>query len=596
MFQSLLRRWRRPAPATAPPVAAPLLEQHDASWGNVTVYFVHTFTTKKPIVLGRAVHKLLRSEVARTAAWPSEEVVRLSPKLAQVDRSAVVLRRMKAWADDPSWPSLSRLFLRHPVMVMKMLASIAHPPADDPESNESVDLDDSIDGVERMLVEQQKILVMERATERDLFSHELTIDDPFVRLQMRGSYHTVLVGDEEIRVVFEPRLLLHRDGAVQITVGVSVPPGLNTSQLIGAIQPDSPILSHSEIPEPYAGRKSRWSGGEWAEDLDAGTRMRVIDHEEPASFFDWVDMAEARVLSLIGASKDGTGLVYPVTMAEAGACCDNWESNHQHDVAQVTTLSLPASEEQLVYAPGPNMAASTGRLMHAEFGSALIVELRTWQPGADDLGYTLLFERTVLLFLRMRALEKKLVAVFTKPRDVRRTYRAALELEQEARGGHILHGSARDLAAHVLAALGAPGMLEVIGRGVTIMGERAATRASEKAARTANRFAAVSLLVAFVAAVPAIPSILDFVAAQRQANPDITAWSVVGELLASPLQLSVVLLGVFAGVFLLNGLILAVKVIRVLWSYRKRGKASQVRGWRILPTGEGDEIRNRGSL
>lgn len=132
-------------------------------------------------------------------------------------------------------------------------------------------------------------------------------------------------------------------------------------------------------------------------------------------------------------------------------------------------------------------------------------------------------------------------------------------------------------------------MLEVIGRGVTIMGERAATRASEKAARIANRFAAVSLLVAFIAAVPAVPSILDFVTEQQATNPDVTAWGVVSELLRSPLQLSVVLLAVFAGVILLNLGILAIKVVRILWSLRKRGRASQVRGWRIFASDEDDD-------
>lgn len=181
-------------------------------------------------------------------------------------------------------------------------------------------------------------------------------------------------------------------------------------------------------------------------------------------------------------------------------------------------------------------------------------------------------------------------AVRPRPKEVRRTYRAALELERETRGAHILHGGARDIADHVLGTFDVPRMLEVISRGVTIMGERGATRASERAARTANRFAAVSLLAAFVAAMPAVPGILKFAAAQRQADPNATGWAIAQDLLNSPLQLSVLLAAVVGGVVILNVGVVAVRVVRLMFSWRKRGWASLARGWRIVraPTSEHD--------
>ncbi|MFJ2370242.1 hypothetical protein [Microbacterium sp. NPDC087665] len=588
MLQSLFNRWRRSrAPFVLPGSSAAepaRIRSHEAAWGNVTIYFVHTLTTKKPIVLGRAVHKLLKSELARTAAWPSEDVVRLSPELAKVDRGAAKLRRLNAWSDARSWSSLGRLFIRHPLKVVQLLGAaiyglFASRSGDD---DNLPDLADSIREVERMLVRQQQILVMERQVDRELFAQEITIDEPFVRMQMRGSYHTIVVDGKEAHVVLEPRLLLHRDGAIQITVGVALPAGLDTTHLIEGIAPEADIIAKSEIPEPYAGKNARWHGGEWAEELDAGTRMRVIHHEERLALFDWIEIAEQRILALIGAKKDGTGLVYPVTIAEAGACCDSWEAQHAEDVAQVVSMTVTPADERSNYVPGPSMAATSGTLVHADLGSALIVELRSGEPGADDLEYSLLFERTVLLFMRLRALEKKLIAVSAKPKEVRRTYRAALELERETRGGHILHGGARDIADHVLGTFGVPRMLEVIARALTIMGERGATRASEKAARTANRFAAVSLFVAFVAAVPAVPSILNFVAAQRQADPNATGWAIAQDLLNSPLQLSVLLAAVVGGVVLMNVVVVVVKVVRLALSWRKRGWASLVRGWRIV--------------
>lgn len=577
------RWWSHPASDAAP-------SEHAADWGNVTVYFVHTVPTRRPIRLGKAVRSLLASELASAAAWPSEDVVRLSPTWADIDRAANDLRRVQDAIDAQAASSVLRLWFRRPATMFRLFRYARQDAATASAAGQPVTSENGpgvVQEIDKLLVDRQKLLIMERAHERELFAREP--EDSFVRLDLRGSYHTVTVGEAQRRVVLEPRLLLHRDGAVQLSIGVALPESVSTAHVVEASHPDAGVFTLSEIPETYAASDEDWTGGEWAADLDGGQRMRVFTHDEAASVHEWMEIVVARVLGLIGARQDGSFLTYPVIIAEAGECCDNWAETHEHDITQAVLRTVPPTGERLHPAGRPDFGIGSGARVYATLASAFVLELRRWRPGISDLNYTLLFERTVLLYMRLRSLERSLLTFAVRSRRVSRVYRSALELERESRGGHILAGTARDIATHVLREMGVPAMLDVIARGTSMLAERMSTRASERAAKTSNRYAAVGLLVAAVAAVPAVPSILQFIADQRAANPDVTAWALAQELLTSPLQLSAVLLAVLAGVALTAAVTVVVRAIRTVLSWRKSGWASRVRGYQIVPSGAESE-------
>ena len=568
------RRWwdALRARVPRPPKRTILPAEHEATWGNATVYFVFTIPTKERISLGRSVKRLLDAEFARVAAWPSDTDVRLSPSLANVDRHISKLQRMRAWMTAPSWRSGWAL-LRHPDVAVRLLLAGKRLQVDTPVRER---MENTLRTMEKTLLEQQGVVITERRLDRNHFGRDAP-SDSYVRLELRQTYHTMRVGGVDHEMVMEPRMLLHRDGVVQTTVGLLLPAGVNTTALVNAARPDFGVFLRSEIPEPYAPPGYAWVGGDWVQERDAGERLRLLEHAELANIYEWMEIAATRTLQLIDARQDGNYLCYPVVIAEAGTCCESWEENHHHDILRAAARANPAPGEQLTLDAGPNMAVTSGLRIHATLASAFILQLRAWDAGVRDLVHLLLFERIVLLYIRLRSLERALHALDTTPKALQRTYRAALELEQEARGANIHAGTARTVAFHVQRELGVPALLDVIGRGMTMLGERAATRASERAARAAALFAVLGLVVAFIAAVPAIPEILRFIDEQRAANPDGSAWAILQGLVTSPLQLSIAVLVAATAVAIAVAGVLAVRLVRVFNRIRKRGYTSRVK-------------------
>lgn len=102
----------RPAPEPA----------HEAVFGAATVYFVYTQPTAKPLDLGRSVHRLLQAEIARTAAWPSDERVRLAPSWAELDKDIRRLELLHDFAEhSDSFLSLVQNTARSPLTALELL-------------------------------------------------------------------------------------------------------------------------------------------------------------------------------------------------------------------------------------------------------------------------------------------------------------------------------------------------------------------------------------------------------------------------------------------------------------------------------------------
>ncbi|GAA3777324.1 hypothetical protein GCM10022240_30890 [Microbacterium kribbense] len=220
-------------------------------------------------------------------------------------------------------------------------------------------------------------------------------------------------------------------------------------------------------------------------------------------------------------------------MVQAGACCTDWVDSHARDVVHLAIRKVPRGSDQITLDPGPNLSTHAGMRIHATGGSVLLLHLRAWRAGILDLHHTLLYERIGLVYVRLRRLEQWISDFQTGKRDILRTYHRVLELEKEVRGAHHRAGTARDISRHVVTALGAFEILEVVRNGVSMLGERASTRASLRAARAANGFALLGLTVAILAAIPAIPSILALIEQQRQADPEAGFWSLMQTLATS---------------------------------------------------------------
>jgi hypothetical protein len=580
-------RWFRRAinnTTGAEPAQARTSNVHQAILGDAVVYFAHTVPTSKRINLGRAAEHLLDTELAVSAAWPSDDSARIPPSVASIERDLARVGRLESWTDSVNGlPSLVKGVFFHPVLTFRLFRMLyANRDHASKENEDYPSVENTRVEVEKILVNAQKVTLLEQQIDADLFWSEREDVDAYVRLFLRTTQHTIWIGDKEKTITLEPRLLLHRDGVVQITVGIHLPADCTPAEVIDASFPASPLFHSSRVPEPYASQASRWAGGEWSEQPESGVRVRVFEHPEPASLYDWLEVLVGRIMRGIGAFQGGPSYTYPMIMAQAGACCTDWVENHTPDIVHLAIRSIPRGDHQITMDPGPNLSIHTGMRIHATGGSVLLLHLRTWRAGILDLHHTLLYERVGLVYVRLRRLEQRISGFQTGKREILQTYRSALELEKEVRGAHHRAGTARDISRHVLNALGAFEILEVVRNGSGMLGERASTRASLQAARAANRFALIGLVVAVFAAVPAIPSILSLIEQQREADPNAGIWSVTQTIATSPLLLSVLILGaaVLYGVVLFG--LLTFRVIRYLVGLRKRGYVSRVEGYEIV--------------
>jgi hypothetical protein len=199
------------------------------------LYYVHTIPLRNSVNLGRAVEALLECELATSAAWPSEDVIRIAPSLAQVDRGAASLRDLVALQGTitTGWRSMLRAAVRRPRFMLRVMrgAVQAQGRQDDADADDGA-VEDDLEEIHGILREAQKFSLLERQLERQILGGRDRHEDRFVRLFLRPTFHTVHVGDVTAPLVLEPRVLVHRDGAVQITVGVHLPAGLGTADIL----------------------------------------------------------------------------------------------------------------------------------------------------------------------------------------------------------------------------------------------------------------------------------------------------------------------------------------------------------------------------
>lgn len=566
-------------------ISAPIggQDDHPAEVGAASVYFIHTVPTSKRINLGKATEWFLDSELAVSAAWPTDSAVRVPPSLARIETDIYRLRQNKAWIDEvQGWKSFLSNVLLHPVVAVRVLRLVMQsrrrPAVTDTDTKP---FEESLKESEEVLLRTQSVSIVEQGIDGDLFWSERDEEDAYVRIFLRSTEHTIRIREKDHTVTLEPRVMLHRGGTAQITVGVHLPVGCTPAEIVEASFPAAGLFHASRIPEPYAEGGSNWADGEWAEELEGGVRVRVINHEEPASIYDWLELTVGRVLRGIGSFHGGAPYTYPLIMAQAGECCADWADTHKHEIVCLTARSSPRRDERLTVDIGPNLSAHSAMRIYATAGAALVLFLKTWRASALDLHHVLLYERIGLIYVRLRSLEQRIADFRLRKHEVLRTYRTALELEKEVRGAYYRNGTARDISDRILSELGAPQILEVVRTGVGMLGERASTRASLRAAKGANRIALVGLVVAVIAAVPAIPLILKFIDEQRAADPTGGVWGAVQALVTSPLLLSALILSALVLYGLLIFCVVTVRVVRYLLGLRKRGFTSRIEGYEI---------------
>ncbi|WP_139340636.1 hypothetical protein [Microbacterium sp. CSI-V] len=576
-------------PAAVPVEREETRPAHLARLRRATVYFVYTQGTAKPLNLGKATQMLLEAEVATTGAWPSEDKVRLAPSLARIDASVARARATAAFVETiTTWRSLLAAVMFHPILLARALVFLIRGMRnEDPEASAQPEADengaDPWDEVEALLLESQKVTVSERFLDADLFGGDAQAEDHFVRLFLRPTSHEIVIDGTSTEITVEPRLLLHRDGVIQLVAGFELPRHATVSQVVYGANMDEPLIRRSEVPETFRPAGATWAGGDWLEAPVAGVRYRRLQHdEEPSTVAEYMSFLADNVAGHISATLGGGWNGYPVVIAEADSCCADWAQQHPAELANlVAREGVAPGGRRLRDVTLRDFASFDDHSMFHTLASATIMNWRPWQPGIKDLSFTMLYEHALLLYWRATRVEREVRTVPSKRRRVTELSQTALFMEAEARGVFVRAGGARDIFRDVAGTLGVPEILQTVSKGLSLSSDRAAARASDRVARGARNVAVFGLAVATFAAVPAVPQLFELVEAQREADPGSSWWVTLQTVISSPLQISGILLAVISlfGVVWVGRVVVA--VVSYLWGIRKRGYASHLSGYEV---------------
>jgi hypothetical protein len=458
--------------------------------------------------------------------------------------STVVLPRLEAFASSPSARSLFVLFAFHPLFtVLKVLPTIRitfsgdvkdAPPVEQDEIGggaPDVEIEDDGSDVLGMLAEAEEIYLKRqvvsaaiRINDAHLFGGPDREQDGFVRLMLRESYHDFILpgSDTEHHVVFEPRLLIHDSGIVQIDLVLSAETALDVRQALAMMWGPERIFVSSRMSTPLI-RGTPWEGlaDYSAGEIDAGYPLGTIVHESPASMSDLLHIHLEAVLAIIKRAHRHW-VIYPVAIVDVDECCtpEGWRQAHRDDLIR---LAMRGSIERAIapHVPAPrDLSLGRDRSLYAGLGSAVLLQWRGAAPrGIAELDTALVLEYALLQYMRVHTIEENVSRMALGERSLRSRYREAIRIFSELRQRDLRSGETREIVRHVLADLGVPEMRRTIESALNLAASAYATLSAERASRRTWWVTSGATLIALLVAVPPLRELLDSVPAARTYEP-----------------------------------------------------------------------------
>jgi hypothetical protein len=497
--------------------------EHDAVLPGATIHFTFTTSIGRPPNLERASRRLLQSDIAIAAAWPSEAGIRLTPALAQLDRRA---QRVQRLYDDlsraRSTSQWGRFAVKHPIVTARSLKitwtdeteAIEQQP---PESEQSQVDSEALDTVRDLIVDAQKVSLVEREMAAELFGGRDQDQDRYVRLFLRSSYHQVeppFKGHKPLDVTFEPRLLLHESGALQLTIALTIEAGLTARELSTMSIAKTPCITKSTFPEPLlaglGATRRRPALGTWLEDLDAGARLREMCFDQPCTIEDVLSRHLEAIGKIIGHRLPQGFNIYATVMTTAGRCCksqEGWKKTHRDELRAMAARWSGEDELSADVDEGRDYSSTRSSSLYLNLGSALHVTWRGTPPSPMRALYTVLvIEYGMLLYWRLEEIERRAPGLSTGDGSLPMLYQDVIQLFAELRQGSVRYGSARDISRSLIRHLGGDDMRAVIETSLNL---GAQAYAAKRAANDARRGLGIALLGAIIAALVAVPVLED---------------------------------------------------------------------------------------
>lgn len=437
-----------------------------------------------------------------------------------------------------------------------------------------------LDEAESVVLDQQLVAAAEREIDSTLFGGRNHDEDRFVRLALRTSYHEFNIPGTTVQqeVVFEPRLLLHESGAVQLSLALRTEGPLNTDQVLELMYSPEPRIVRSRIAEPLlrgSGWENRVSG--WSDELDAGAPLATIEHPEKASMQDALFAHIHAVLRAIRLHRYTFWITYPLAIVVPDGCCDptnDWRKTHREDVVRIALRSMSTSRVAAHVQDPRDFSHRADRSLFASLASAAHFQWEGDAPfGIEELNTVLVTDYALLLFVRLQAMETEVARMALGERKLRERYKDAILLFSELRQGNLRAGETRIMVAHMLQEMGANHIRPTIESALNLAGMAHSTMSDAKAARRSWWITLVATVVAVVVAVPSVGQLLD--------SAKTTPPEAGGEWLVTPLKESAALgfWGPWAVLGTISGVLLFIWFAGWIWRHRPRRLPGVHRGF-----------------
>lgn len=486
--------------------------------------------------LHRRFDKLLATRTWRAAAVASLMHPTFAPQAMKVAWARHTEADLRALVEKSTVPALVLFLVKHPIWgALNVLPSIRFtkgktsnpsgqellddwPQRDQYDPNWNDEGMQSLNEAEELVIRQQVISAVERHNDAQLFGGQDWEDDRFVRLALRNSYHDILVPGSKTEVqhvVFEPRLFMHDSGVLQLAIRVDTDGPLTTEEVIDFMRGPAPRIVRSEMAKPLL-RGTRWQYGTttWADELDAGARMALIDHAQPLSMTE-ILLAHMQCLERTIGRSFGHWVNYPIAIIDAGNCCSpsRWQKAHAEDIQFITrrqSANIPLAPH---VEKERDFSATTDHSLFVNLGSASYFQWKGPAPsGIDELNTTLVIEYGLSLYRRLAALEEDVAHMGLGARRLQHQYREAVRTFSELRQGNVRAGDARMIIRHLLLDLGADQIRATIESALSLTSTAHATRSAAKASRRSWWLAFIATVFAVLVSVPSTNDLLQAIA------------------------------------------------------------------------------------
>lgn len=383
--------------------------------------------------------------------------------------------------------------------------------ADDPTEESITDL---LAEAEQSYLNRQVVSAAIRVQDAKLFGGEDWDNDDVVRLMLRESYHDFVIpgSEQEHYIVFEPRLLLHRSGVVQLDLAIRVDDGpLNIRQVLSMMWGPEPRVVRSRMSVPLT-HGTRWEGAaNYADgEVDAGQPLGLLEHPVPVSMSDLLHVHLEAILSVIGRTCRHW-MIFPTSFIDVEDCCgspEQWRRTHREDLIRLATRG--SADRRIAEHVEPPADLSMGRdhSLYATLGSAAYLEWEGEPPrGIAELDTVLVIEYALSVQERLRALEEAVGRMTLNERELRRRYRGAVRVFSDMRQRNLRSGEAREIVRKILEDSGAPEMRRTIETALDLSSTAYATRSSERSAQRSLWITLAATIVAFLVAIPPLREI-----------------------------------------------------------------------------------------